>query len=70
MNPENPMWGHDLVVGRHRRPEPPAVVHLVFGAQATGGAVVLPAESRLARSMCGVASLLYVDARPSSDRGE
>ncbi len=65
MRPEPAMWGYDLVVGRHRRPEPPAVVHLVFGEHAAGGAVVLAADSAFARSISGVAQLISGGERTS-----
>ncbi|MDQ1614125.1 MAG: hypothetical protein QOJ60_64 [Actinomycetota bacterium] len=53
-------WGLDLLRGgRHRRPEPPSVVHLVFS---DGTEVVLAAGSSLARSMGLVAGLAAATA--------
>jgi hypothetical protein len=53
-------WGLDLLQGgRHRRPEPPSVVHLVFS---DGTEIVLAAGSSLARSMGLVAGLAAATA--------
>jgi hypothetical protein len=49
------VWGLDASMGRHRRPDPPTVVHLVFRNRSE---VVLPGDSALARSIGQVATLL------------
>jgi hypothetical protein len=48
-------WGlHLSEGGRHRRPAPPVVVHLVFG---DGSEVVLADDSPIVRSMGHVAAI-------------
>lgn len=55
---ERALWGLRLPRGRHRRPDPVAVVHLVFKDRSE---VELPRDSAIARSIGHVAGLL---ARP------
>jgi len=49
------MWGTEVNLARHRRPEPVVVVTLVFADRTE---VTLPQESALARSIGRVADLL------------